>query len=191
MTVRTHRSRLTSESGFTILETVLVVGIIAVLGAMTVGVAQNMLNQTKADSGQVAIVRALEVARSRAVAERRNFEVNFVAPNEIQILRREVPGNAKTLISKFYLENGLTFERFTGQPDTPDQFGSASAVTFTGTAPVMFTSDGSLIDDNGDVTNGTVFLGRPREAATARAITFFGVTGFMRSWEWTGKDWIE
>ena len=77
--------------------------------------------------------------------------------------------------------------------DTPDIFGgTASAnVLFTGVEPVMFTSDGSLIDSAGDVTNGTVFMGVPNQPATARAVTIFGVTGMLRSWKWRGSQWFQ
>ena len=55
----------------------------------------------------------------------------------------------------------------------------------------MFTSDGSLIDAAGDVTNGTIFIANPEHPETARAITISGVTGMLRSWKWRGSSWIQ
>ena len=55
----------------------------------------------------------------------------------------------------------------------------------------MFTSDGSLIDSAGDVTNGTIFFGVPNHPETARAITVFGVTGMLRTWKWGGASWMQ
>ena len=55
----------------------------------------------------------------------------------------------------------------------------------------MFTSDGSLIDSAGDVTNGTIFIGGPNHPETARAITVWGVTGMLRTWKWRGRVWMQ
>ena len=89
------------------------------------------------------------------------------------------------------LQIAQEFVKFSGIPDTPDAFGATSATTFTGTAPVMFTSDGSLVDSNGDIVNGSIFLGTPGQPETARAVTIFGVTGIMRTWKWRGTQWME
>ena len=69
--------------------------------------------------------------------------------------------------------------------------GNSTAVAFTGTGPYMFTSDGSLIDSNGDVANGTIFIGIAGQVDTARAITVYGVTGLMRTWKWQGNAWFD
>jgi hypothetical protein len=89
------------------------------------------------------------------------------------------------------LENGQEFLQFPSMPDTPDGFGNGSAISFGGTAPIMFTSDGSLVDSAGDVVNGTIFLGEPNQKATARAVTVFGVSGLIRSWKWRGDKWMQ
>ena len=67
----------------------------------------------------------------------------------------------------------------------------SAATKFTGTAPVMFTSDGSLVDSNGDVVNGSIFFGVPGQPLTQRAVTIFGVTGLTRNWKWRGGQWPE
>jgi hypothetical protein len=78
-----------------------------------------------------------------------------------------------------------------GMPDTPDLFGNASALDFDGPATHMFTSDGSFTDSAGDISNGTIFIGRGSDTDTGRAITIFGATGMMRSWKRTGIKWSE
>ena len=55
----------------------------------------------------------------------------------------------------------------------------------------MFTSDGSLIDAAGDVTNGTILSVTSKTPETTRAITVWGVTGLMRSWKWSGSKWLQ
>jgi hypothetical protein len=54
----------------------------------------------------------------------------------------------------------------------------------------MFTSDGSFVDANGDPANGTIFMGKPGRVETAHAITFFGATGLIRTWKFSGQQWF-
>jgi Tfp pilus assembly protein FimT len=183
--------RQSSLDGFTLVEMMLVVLVGIILAAMAVPVSGSFITSTRADASVIATVDAMTTARDRSVAERRNFTVSFVSPNHIVISRTEVPSGTLTVISDTQLENGQNFVVFPALPDTPDLFGKATAIQFTGTGPWMFTSDGSFIDSNGDVANGTVFLGVPNMPFTARAVTVFGVTGLMRAWKWRGSTWFE
>ena len=193
MTAELHRSprRRHAADGFSLIEMMVVVAIGIILAAVAVPVSSNFINTTRADSSVIATVDALTTARDRSVAERRNYLVAFVAPNHIVVTRQEQPSLTITPISDTALENGQQFVVFTALPDTPDLFGKASSVQFTGTGPWMFTSDGSFVDSNGDVANGTVFLGVPNAAPSARAVTIYGVTGLMRAWKWRGAQWYE
>jgi len=127
----------------------------------------------------------------RAIAERRNIQFTFVAPNKIRLSRVEVPSGALTPVQEFTLDNGQVFVKFDSVEDTPDHFGAEAETDFSGTAPHMFTSDGSLIDSNGDISNGTIFIVMPSQVDTARAVTVFGVTGLTRAWKWRGRKWME
>src|SRR4051812_39843758 len=180
-----------TDDGFTLIEMMVVVTVGIILAAAAVPVSSNFISTSRADASAIAVLDALETARDRSVAERRNFEVAFVAPNHIVVRRDEVPSGIQTLISDTVMENGQQYVKYAGLADTPDHFGNASAVTIGGTGPWMFTSDGSFIDSNGDVANGTIFLGVPNQPATARAVTVYGVTGLMRSWKWRGTKWFE
>jgi len=55
----------------------------------------------------------------------------------------------------------------------------------------MFTTDGSFINSNGDVLNGTIFIAIPADSISARAITIFGPTGAFHLWRWNGRAWVE
>ena len=183
--------RLDGDDGFSLIEMMLVVTVGIILAAMAIPVSGSFISTTRADSSILSVLDALETARDRSVAERRNFEVSFVTPNHIRVERVEVPSGTKTLIADNVLENGQEFVKFAGVPDTPDMFGATTAIKIGGTAPWMFTSDGGFMDSNGDPVNGTVFLGVPNQPSTARAVTIFGVTGLTRSWKWRGSQWFE
>jgi hypothetical protein len=95
------------------------------------------------------------------------------------------------VIDQIVLEGNQEFLKLAGIPDTPDGYGAAAAIDFDGPGPHMFTSDGSLIDSAGDVSNGTIFLARQNAPETQRAITILGVTGLMRSWKWRDTRWLQ
>jgi prepilin-type N-terminal cleavage/methylation domain-containing protein len=180
-----------AEAGFTLAEMLVVVALIAIGAGVTIPLTMEMVNRAKNDSSVVVAQTFIDSARDRAVAERRNVELEFRMPNRLLMYRIEVPSGVKTLIGEMQLEGAQEFRKFPGVTDTPDAFGASSAVSFTGTMPVMFTSDGSLIDSQGDVVNGSVFFGVPDRPESARAVTVFGITGMIRTWKWRGAQWFE
>jgi Tfp pilus assembly protein FimT len=179
------------EAGYSLIEVMLVVCLMAIAAGMAVPVSSAFLQQRKADSSVTAALTAITAARDRAVSERRNIQLSFVGTNIIRLSRVEVPSGLLTTVQEFSLEGGQTFLQFADIPDTPDAFGSSGVASFTGTAPVMFTSDGSLIDSAGDVSNGTILLGNTGQETSARAITVFGATGLVRAWKWRGSKWMQ
>ena len=178
-----------AAAGFTLIEVVLVVGLIAVLSAITVMMMPGALLSARADSGVAQVVSTLRVAREEAIAQRRNVRIAFTAPNRVVVSRVEVPGPGVTVIHETVLEGGLTFQVYPGVPDTPDAFGNGAAWSFGGAASVAFTSSGEFVDENGDPVNGTVFIGRENETFSARAVSVFGPTALIREWRWNGTQW--
>jgi prepilin-type N-terminal cleavage/methylation domain-containing protein len=178
------------QAGFTLIEMMIVVAVTVIVAGMAVPISKGFLNSVKADGSLGATIDVLTQARDQAVAQRRNFELEFNGTSHLKVWRIEVPTGYRTQIMDIPLDNGQQFKKFPSLPDTPDAFGNANAIQFSGTGPWMFTSDGSLIDSNGDVSNGTVFLGVPTDVKTARAVTVFGATGLMRTWRWRGTKWF-
>ena len=153
-----------AAAGFTLAELIVVCALIAVGVAITIPVTQQMVNRAKNDSASVVLLTFLDGARDRAVAERRNIELTFQPPNRLLLERIEVPSLPGPIVGAAAARSGAALHALhqPGIPDTPDAFGGAArSYVFTGDAPVMFTSDGSLIDSAGDVTNGTIFFGVP------------------------------
>ena len=189
------RATRCSAAGFSLIEVLLTLGIAGVLAAMAVPVSSQYIKWAKSDSTAESTLRIIASGRDRAVAERRNIELTFVMPNIVRLERENIDasGNttSKTIELEVMLDNGQQFLKFTGVPDTPDAFGNSGAITFGGTAPYMFASDGTLVDSSGDVVNGTIFVGTPNQKETARAITVFGASGLLRSWKWRGSSWAK
>jgi Tfp pilus assembly protein FimT len=178
------------SDGYTLLEMFVVLGIIIVGSAVALPVTMQMVQNAKGDAAVTMTSSFFQTARNRAVAERRNIIVSWVSTTEMRAERQEVPSNQLTLVDSLVLEGEEQFLKLDViTADTPDKFGFSDNINFTGPMPVMFTSDGSLIDANGDVTNGTIFVARPDTPETARAVTILGVTGLVRAWKWRGASW--
>jgi prepilin-type N-terminal cleavage/methylation domain-containing protein len=176
--------------GFSLVELLVVVALAALAMGIAIPVSQAMVTRANADTTSREIMSWLDDARSRAISERRNFEVAFdLVLNRITITRLDPNGGRTTIVSRVLPER-MTF-MLDGMPDTPDAFGNASAVDFDGPSPYMFTSEGSWSDSAGDISNGTIFIGRPHEPDTGRAITVFGATGLTRAWKRYGTKWNE
>jgi prepilin-type N-terminal cleavage/methylation domain-containing protein len=183
-----HRN-LQSQSGLTLIELLVVMALIATLAGASVLLMPAAILSAKADSGAARVVAVLRVAREQAISQRRNVRVAFTAPNLLIISREDVPGPGTTVINRVALEDGIAFQRFVGIPDTPDAFGNATAVAFGVATTIAFTSEGWLVDQNGDPANGTAFLGRANQPLSARAVTIFGPTALIREWRWNGRQW--
>jgi len=73
---------------------------------------------------------------------------------------------------------------------TPDNFGTgAYPIDFNvnngtgGSNVIYFKPDGGAYDNIGRVNNGVVYVTRPAEMGTSRAITLYGLTGRLRGWK--------
>lgn len=186
-----------SARGFSLIELLMVVAIIAILGGIAMGVTGNMVRTAKGKSGAQQLASFLKRHRELAISRRRNIEIAFTAPNIVTSRQRAVPDppNAlgpSTLLETMRLEGGIEYRKFPAiGPDTPDAFGSAASINLGGANPVMFTSEGSFADVNGDPINATLLLGVANQTNTANAVTIIGTTATLRLWRWDGTRWIQ
>jgi prepilin-type N-terminal cleavage/methylation domain-containing protein len=180
---------VSKQRGFSLVELIVVVAVLATLMGLAVGVTMNSVASARADNSTGALMNVLEVARNQATSQRRDFQLVFTLPNKIEVFRVEIPSNSTTLVQTAYLEMGQTYKRWTTMGD-PDGFGHSGEIAFGSTPTIRFTSDGSLINSSGDVLNGTLFVATDDKQASARAVTIFGATGLIRSWTWNGTAWV-
>ncbi len=167
----------------------LTIGIISVLGAIAVvqfGTAQQSI---KGDGVMRVVLAQLNIARELAISQRRNMQLSFLAPNALQIVRQNVP-NGTTVVGSVVFESGARYLLTPGLPDTPDGFGRTQAVDFGAATAVMFSSDGTCIDQTGNPVNGTIFVALPGQPLSSRAITVLGGTGRVRGYRWNGLKWM-
>ena len=189
---RTHTRQPYSQGGWSLVEMMFVLGIIAVASSVAVMVMPRAVTAAKADSSIQRLESVLRTAREQSISQRRNVRVVFNPPNVVQVFRVEVTTPVTlTLISETALEGRAQFLLFPGIGDTPDAFGNSNAVSFGTATNMQFTSEGSFVDQVGDQVNGTVFIGVPNEPETARAVSVFGPTALIRTWNWDGRSWID
>jgi type II secretory pathway pseudopilin PulG len=190
---RRHRDSARGASMVEVLFSMLVMGIIM---GMCLVAMQPAVQQFRANEGMNIVMSEMRLARQMSVAQRRDIQVQFVAPNEIKLTLIGVV-NGNQLINDMVLPPTVVYMTFPTESDSPDGFGDAAPVYFAGLpygpATMMFQSDGTFVNGNGTPINGTVFLGvisNPPIPTTARAITILGTTGQVRTYKGTGTGWI-
>ncbi len=183
-----------SQKGFSLLEILTALGIISIILAMAILNYGSILPNYKANSAMDQLLYRLRSAREQAIAHRRQVQVEFVGNNQIRITELWLTGTPPPSTT-FTFEGGAQYVTFPGIPDTPMAFGNGAPIYFEGLSggpPLMkFTTNGALIDGGNTLVNGTVFMGIPGRASTARAITVLGSTGRVREYHWDGTQWQE
>jgi prepilin-type N-terminal cleavage/methylation domain-containing protein len=182
------------QSGFSLLEMLVMLAIVGVLSTMAVLQIGQAVPAMKADGAMRVVMGQLNTARELAISQRRYMQVKFLTPNQIQIIRTDVNSSGTvtgtTVLSTVTFEAGITYNKLAGVIDTPDAFGMTSAVNFGAATTIQFATDGELISETGSPLNGTVVLASPNIKNSTRAITVFGSTGRVRGWRWNAAAWV-
>lgn len=184
---RCHRARAEANSGFTLIEVLVVVAVTGTLLALALPVVGTGMVDARANGAMRVTAGFLAAARDSAVAQRRTVEIEFTAPN--QMTATLIDGVNRRPLASHQLESGMGFRLEAGVPDTPDAFGATSAVDLGGGTRAWFLADGSLADDDGVPVSGTVFLGLVDKPLSARAVTVLGATGRVQAYRWDSRGW--
>ena len=196
------RRTKSQTNGFSLLEAVVVIGLMMVMMSFAIFKSTNMMPNYKADTAQDVVVSALRQARQLGITQRRDVQVwvdqNLTGVDQVQHINYQVVtigGDTPQPVVSVALPQGAQLILEAGVPDTPMGFGNNNAVyigNVGGGPPVMkFRSTGAFTDPVYSPLNGTIFIGVPGQAFTARAVTIMGGTGRVRPYTWTGATWIE
>ena len=184
------------QPGYSLIEVLVAVAIISIILGMALLNYGSILPNLKANSAMDQLLYQLRSARERAIAHRREVQVQFVGTNQLTITEIWLLGTAPPA-STVSFEGGAQYIILPGVPDLPApfNFGNAAPVYFGGVSggpPIMkFSTTGALVDGGNTLVNGTVFMGIPGKPSTARAISILGATGRVREYHWDGSQWQE
>jgi prepilin-type N-terminal cleavage/methylation domain-containing protein len=178
------------ESGFSLIEMLIVIVIIGIIAAMAMYSIVGALPNIKVNNGLSVAMSVVKNGKYLATSQRRNYQLLFAGNTQIWLRRLEVPAGF-TDQAVVQLPGEVRFVLIAGIPDTPDGYGNCGAICFPGTLTQTFLSNGQFVDTVGAPLNGTIYVGIPGDTATQRAITITGATGRIRSYRWNGGAWLE
>ncbi|MBZ5648633.1 MAG: prepilin-type N-terminal cleavage/methylation domain-containing protein [Acidobacteriia bacterium] len=172
--------------GFTLIELLLVIAIIAIVSAVAMMNIWPAVANSRVDTAYQTAIMEVRQARQSAVDLRRQYRITFIAPQTILTQRLEQNGQL-TLIRTVTLPWDVQFLAVPGIPtqanQVPDGFGAgAPAISFNNGIQIFFMPDGSARDVNGAINNGVLYLARPGQIQTSRAVSLFGATGRIKGW---------
>jgi len=208
------------ERGFSVVEMVVVMGMLIVIAGIATIQLQPTLQQFRANAGLDQLKAALRQARETAISQRRTIVITFPTVNSVQntikmyqmVVTTPAGGGTPTVaeattpFNTVVLEGTVQFMTYASETDTPDGYlhgGSPTApngvytesttsavVTGGPTSGMEFQSDGTFTDGNGSLLNAIFFVGVPKMTETARAATILGGTGRVRAWSNNGSGWV-
>jgi prepilin-type N-terminal cleavage/methylation domain-containing protein len=186
---RGSRTR-SKQAGFSMLEMIIVVVIILIGGAMFFMNVVPAMNSARNGNAYDQVLSVMRRAHDEAVSENRVYVVNFIAPNTVTVTQNTPTG---AVLTSETLPTGITFTSLQGFPTNSPPGGTGYgtgkvAIDFGqsnggGGTTVYFYPDGSAHDAAGNLNSGSVYLARPSDLSSARAITLAGATGRIRGWK--------
>jgi type II secretory pathway pseudopilin PulG len=204
MNSKNSKGSARQESGFSLIEICVVIGLMMILSVMAIIGMQPALQNAKYDAAMRQLVTQLRQAREYAIANRRYVQITFpTTGGRPQVVMTQMntltpgAGAVNPVISTVTIEGPGTYLVYGGLPDTPDAFGNGGPIYFEGLigGPVggmLFQSDGELVDGLTFLPiNGSVFMSTAGQPTTARAATVLGTTGRIRGWKSSGASWAQ
>jgi type II secretory pathway pseudopilin PulG len=192
-------------SGFSLIEVAAVLSIVIIMASVTFISLMPVLKQQRVTNAYNTTLSAMRLARDNAVSQRTSYSVTFstaVTPNTITVAPTLALGFQGALGTQTYqLPIGVSFDAEPAVASTPppDSYGTGvNAIDFGWTAngfgtggqkTLYFCPDGSAQDAEGIAgqcagswDGGVVYIARPGEALSSRAVTLWGGTGRIRGW---------
>ena len=197
--------RIKENRGFSLLEMMIALGIGLTMTCVTVLALMPLLKQSHVDAAYDTTLSVIRTYRSQAITQSKRYILTFTTPGTItvQYWGVGVPVSPPPVtVATYTLPPDIEFAVQPGFPGAaPDSFGTGStAIDFDqgmglgSQNYIMFMPDGSSQDTLGNFNSGVLYLTRPGDLYSSRAVSVFGTTGRIRGWRLynqSGNTWVQ
>jgi prepilin-type N-terminal cleavage/methylation domain-containing protein len=194
--------------GFTMLELLMTIAISLTMAGVTFMALKPLLNQSHVDSAYDTTLSAISGYQSQATSRTRRYILTFSTPGTITVqywgyAAPPAASPAPVTVATYTLPPDIQFAVQAGFPNPgPDGFGNGTqpvafspcTVIEAGQPCLIFYPDGSGQDDLGEYNGGVVYLTRPGDLYSFRAISVIGPSGKIVGWRLynqSGNTWVQ
>jgi prepilin-type N-terminal cleavage/methylation domain-containing protein len=191
--------------GFSLLELMIVIAIGLTMAGVTFIALMPLFKQNHVDAAYDTTLSVIRSYRNQSITQSKRYIITFTPPGTItvQYWGVGVPVSpAPVTVATYTLPSDIQFAVQAGYPAAaPDSFGTGgSAIDFDqgmglgSQNYIMFMPDGSSQDSLGNYNSGLVYLTRPGDLYSSRAVSVFGTTGRVRGWRLFnqgGNTWVQ
>jgi prepilin-type N-terminal cleavage/methylation domain-containing protein len=184
-----------SCSGFSLVELMFVILIVLIVSAIALIQVRATLAYAKTDAALQTTLGTMRRVHELAIDQRRVYRVSIIAPRTIQTdqVAFDAFGNRTfVFVASIDLPTETQFVALTGIPTavgtTPDGLGGGvNAIDLNvdnggGGTQVYFQPDGRALDNNNRINSGVVYIARPADLLSSRAVSILGSTGRSKPW---------
>lgn len=186
-----------AQRGFSLIELIMVIAIVLIITAGALIQFTPVLKSARAENALQTTLGQVRNARGLAIDQRRKYRLSFLASRTIQL--DQVVVDPATNIQSFLFVSTIDlpvdteFIAITGIPTsgsgtTPDSLPTTgAAIDFDldfggGGTQIFFQPDGRALDSANRLNNGVVYVARPGELMSSRAVSVLGATGRVKGW---------
>lgn len=191
--------------GFSLLELMITIAIGLTMAGVTFIALMPLFKQNTVDAAYDTTLSVIRTYRSQSITQSKRYIIAFTPPGTItvQYWGVGVPVSpAPVTVATYTLPADIQFAVQGGFPaNAPDGFGTGgTAIDFDqgmglgSQNYIMFMPDGSSQDLQGNFNSGVVYLTRPNDLYSSRAVSVFGTTGRIRGWRLYsqgGNTWVQ
>jgi prepilin-type N-terminal cleavage/methylation domain-containing protein len=184
-----------AQRGFSLIELAFVIAIALIITGMALVQFVPTLKNARAENALQTTLGQVRNARGLAIDQRAKYRLSFIAPRTIQLDQvkiDKVTGNQTIVfVSTIDLPVDTQFIAIAGIPTgsaTPDSLPTfGNAIDFAvdnggGGTRIFFQPDGRALDAANRLNNGVVYMARPGEVMSSRAVSVLGATGRVKGW---------
>jgi prepilin-type N-terminal cleavage/methylation domain-containing protein len=198
-----------AQQGFSLIELIFVIVVVLIITAGAMMQFVPVMKSARAENALQTTLSQMRNARGLAIDQRRRYRLTFTSPDTMQldlvVIDPVTHIQSFSPVSTTVLPTDTQFIAISGIPTagngTPDGLPTSGAAIDLdvdyggGGTQVFFQPDGRALDAAGQLNNGVVYMARPGEVMSSRAVSVLGATGRIKGWRLIDsggqKKWTE